>query len=324
MKYYIGIDGGGSKTELLISDINGNIIKHTKGDSSNPASIGGDRSVQNVLNLIEKSIYSFDIRDIAYMSVNIPGIRHYSERIKVLADFIACGKADVAGDDESAFYGALAKESGIVILSGTGSFAMSINKRGQRLSVGGWGPLLGDEGSGYFMGIKAIRAAIAQYEYFGLSTVLTPMVLEHFSISDINMLKREVYKEGLNTKKIASLSKAVLKGATLGDTVSLGIIEESSHHLFKLVDVIIKKLDMSDGNYELCLTGGINNFGDYIMKPLKFMIYEKYHNISIIQPVFEPCVGSLIISLRKGGIEISDAVINNLKISLKGVGVSVI
>lgn len=318
MKYYIGVDGGGSKTDVLLCDASGCIVKYIRGSGSNPISIGGEAACQNVNNLLEYCLDGINKSDIGFISVCIPGIKQYRHNIEILRYFIYHNKAEVTGDEENAFYASLAKEYGIVILSGTGSFATGINKNGEKLTVGGWGPILGDEGSGYFIGIQAIKAAIAQYEYLGPYTLLTSYILEYFEIDGINMLKKAVYKDGINAKLIASLSKFVLKGAEEGDAVSLKILNESATHLFDMANIIIKRLNMFDGEYELCLTGGISNFGDYILDPLSNMIYEKYKNISLIKPIFEPCIGSLLLSFRRDSIEITDGIINNLKTSFKG------
>ncbi len=269
--------------------------------------------------LIIKAVAGIKIEDLEFVAVCIPGIRHYAGEIKIVSELLKSGKAEVSGDEVSAFYGSLALDYGIVILSGTGSFAMGVNRQGEELSVGGWGPLVGDEGSGYQMGIMAIKAAIAEYEHRGPETLLMPMVLEHFGIDHINMLKKELYKEGLNTKRIASLSKSVLRGAELKDNVALAIINESSVHLYKLAELIIKKLEMTDDHYKLCLTGGISNFGKYILNPLTAMLHENYDNITVSEPIFTPGVGSLLSAFKKGGLKIDTILINNLKASYKGV-----
>lgn len=324
MKYFAGLDGGGSKTELLISDSCGRIICHTVGDCSNYISTNIAKASYNVEYLLEKSLACFNIEDIAFMSVCIPGIHQYCSNVKIINELLKQNKAEVSGDEGSAFTGALAGSIGIVILSGTGSFAAGLNKSGQRAAAGGWGPLLGDEGSGYFMGIKAIKAVISQFEYFGPETILTPMVLEHFKINRVNELKSIVYKNGINTKEIASMSYEVLKGAQYKDNVCLNIIEESARYLSELAGIIIKKLQMDDGNYNLCLTGGIRNFGNLLTDPLQKFIAEKYTNISMIEPYFEPVVGSLILSLKKDGINIDDTILNNLKKTYKEVDRNVI
>lgn len=324
MKYFIGIDGGGSKTELILGDIEGNIIKHTRGENSNPAFAGALKACENISNLLYYSLSGIDLYDITFISVCIPGIRNYWMKIDILKKAFDEGKVEISGDEENSFYGALAKECGIVILSGTGSFAMGINEKGEKLTVGGWGPLLWDEGSGYFVGIRAIKAAINQYENLGKETILYGEVLEHFGIKDINMLKSVLYKEEFNIKQIAALSKSVLKGAVIKDNICLQIIDETAGYLFNMADIVIKRLNMKYSGYDLCLTGGINNFGDYIIEPLSNRVKERYKNISVVKPLFTPCVGSLILSYRKKGIKVSESIIKNLKTSYEEVNLDVI
>lgn len=324
MKHYIGIDGGGSKTELVIGDSFGNVIKRAVGDSSNISSIGIPKARENMEKLLGHSLESVDNREIDYISVCTPGIKEYWKDIGFLREFSGNRKAFIAGDEENAFYGALAKDAGIVVLSGTGSFATGINRKNEKLTVGGWGPLLGDEGSGYYMGIKAIKAAISRYEGSGPDTLLLRNVLECFEINDINLLKSVVYRDGLPTKKIASLSRAVLAGAKAGDRVCLDIINDSAEQLYKMAELIIKKLKMTDAQYDLCLTGGIGNFGDYIFVPLTNRVNVKYKNIKVVKPQFSPAVGSLIIAYMKSGIELTEILKDNLRSSYEGVNVDVV
>jgi len=319
MSYYVGIDGGGSKTELIIGETGGRIIKHVVGDSSNSSSIGIIKARESITGILAYALGSIGAEEIGFISVCIPGIKDYWKDIELFGELANKGRALITGDEDNSFYGALVKDQGIVILSGTGSFATGINSKGDKLTVGGWGPLLGDEGSGYYMGIKAIKAAISRYEASGSDTVLFGEVMECFGINDIDLLKSVVYKNGLQTRKIASLGKAVLKGARAGDKVCLDIISESAEQLYKMAETIIRRLKMTDIGYELCLTGGISCFGDYMLAPLTNMVNAKYKNIKVVKPQFNPGVGSLILSYIKSGIELTDILKENLRTSYEGV-----
>lgn len=324
MKYYVGVDGGGSKTEVIIGTADGKIVKRAVGDESNITSIGANKAHENVNKIIDYILESIGIEEIAYISVCIPGIRAYWKDIELLCSLVNEDRAQVTGDEDNAFYGALAKEQGIVILSGTGSFATGVNRKKEKYTVGGWGPLLGDEGSGYYMGIKAIKAAINRYEGSDPDTVLFGEVLDCFGINDIDLLKTVVYSKGLQTKKIASLSRAVLRGAETGDRVCMDIIRDSAEQLYRMAEIIIRKLKMTDTEYDLCLTGGISSFGEYIYAPLRNRVNVKYKNIKVAKPQFNPGVGSLIMSYFKSGIAFTDTVKNNLRTTYEGVDSDVI
>jgi len=100
-------------------------------------------------------------------------------------------------------------------------------------------------------------------------------------MDDLKELKYILYYKRLNDKKIYSLSKEVLRCAKLGDRISINIINSAADKLFNMVDILIRRLNMYDNKYNLCLTGSIVDYGDYITNPLCDRIYSRYDNIEV-------------------------------------------
>lgn len=322
MRHYIGIDGGGSKTELLLCNEEGKILRHMITGGSNPVYNGIKNSIDNVEGLINRSLDNIDINDIGYISICVPGLKKYSESINVLKRFQE--KYEILGDELNAFYGSLASEYGIVILSGTGSFAMGINRKGQTCTAGGWGSIIGDEGSGYYIGVKALGAVTKEYDSMGSKTILSELIKDKIKIRDISELRKVIYCDNYGVKEIASLSELVKYGAQQGDEVCIDIIKDCAHHFILMIDAIVKKLNIDSECYDLCLTGGISNFGELIINPLKDMLKSKYPYITLKKPQFPPVVGSIMLCFRHDMIEFSSEKIQVLNNSLKEVGIDVI
>lgn len=322
MKYYIGIDGGGSKTELLLCNECGEVLTHLITKGSNPASVGVEKAIKNIEKLINASLKNIDKKHIEYICICVPGLKNHANLISVLKEFK--GKYMIMGDELNAFYGSLGQEKGIVVLSGTGSFAMGINSEGKMCTIGGWGPISGDEGSGYYMGMQALKAVMKNYDGMGEDTVLSTLIKETLNIESINDLKRVLYKEDFGVRDIAALSRLVKEGAEKKDFVCNEIIKDSSNKLFNLVEGVIERLRMRDEDYDLCLTGGISNFGELILNPLKKLIENRYSNIHIKKPKYIPVVGSIMICFKHTTNNCLPKNIEMLNKSLKDVDVSVI
>lgn len=175
----------------------------------------------------------------------------------------------------------LGNNSGILLVSDRCSYVVGINSFGEKLTIGGWDSKLIDDGSEYYIGLSSIKAAIAEYEMLGGKTILTEQIKNRLKINTLDELKYILYNKKLNDKKILSLSKEVLNCAQKGDRMSISILSSAADKLFNIIDIIIRRLNMYDCKYNLCLTGSVINFGTYITQPLCDKIYNKYDNIEI-------------------------------------------
>lgn len=313
MRYFLGIDGGGTKTEALLCTGKGIITGRGKTDSSNPLFKEKSAAFENINNSINLALkeYSGEMCLIS-AAVCIPGIKRYKEELKaqLLNKF---SNTYIDADEMNAFLGAVAKPYGVVVVSGTGSFAMGINKKGERNELGGWGPILGDEGSGYHIGLLCLKSIIREYEGAGPETVLTFKVKKFLHINTVNELKRKVYSEEFDRSCMGSLGKIVKEAAGEGDAVSLEIVDKAACELSDLANRVIANLTMDDGSYDVVLTGGVRNFGELIIKPFTEHIKRKNKNIIVKEPEFEPVIGSLLIAMKESGIDImNEEILRNL------------
>lgn len=311
--YFLGIDGGGTKTEALVCNETGLIAGRGISGPSNPLFISKQAAFDNIRKAIDYAVkcYNGDMRfDSA--AVCIPGIKRYGDEVQ--AQLINdCRKVYIDADELNAFYGALTKPYGIVVLAGTGSFAMGINKKGEKVNSGGWGPLIGDEGSGYHIGIRCLQAVINEYEGAGRKTSLTPKIIKHLCLKDIPEIRKVIYASEFDRKTIGDLSRIVHESALEGDTAAIKIITEAAGHLAELVNRTIKRLGMHDGEYDVVLTGGVSKFGDLILKPFSEFIKKSNANLNVALPKLVPAAGALMIAMKETGIDVfGQDVLHNL------------
>lgn len=311
--YFLGIDGGGTKTEALICNESGCIVGRGISGPSNPLFISKQAAFDNIRKAIESAVkcYDGDMR-LDSAAVCIPGIKRYRDEVQsqLISD---CRKVYIDADELNAFYGALAKPYGIVVVAGTGSFAMGINKKGEKANLGGWGPLIGDEGSGYHIGISCLQSVVREYEGAGMKTSLTPKIKKHLCLKDIPELRKVIYTSEFDRKTIGDLSRIVHESALEGDTAAIEIITEAAGHLAELVNRTVKRLGMHDSEYDVVLTGGVRKFGDLILKPFSELISKSNANLNVAAPKLVPAAGALMIAMKETGIDLfSREVLNNL------------
>jgi len=311
--YFLGIDGGGTKTEALICNESGWIVGKGISGPSNPLFIAKDAAFENIKMSIDIAVKCCS-GDICFnaAAICIPGIKRYRDEVR--ARFLLnCSNVYIDADELNSFYGALAKPYGVVVLAGTGSFAMGINKKGEKANLGGWGPLIGDEGSGYHIGISCLQSVVREYEGAGRKTSLTPRVKKILNIKEIPELRKVIYAREFDRKTIGDLSRIVKESALEGDAAAMEIVTEAAGYLAELVNRTIKRLQMHDGEYDAVLTGGVSKFGDLIRKPFYELIKNTNMNFNAALPKMVPAAGALMIAMEETGINIYDqCVLNNI------------
>ena len=120
---------------------------------------------------------------------------------------------------------------GVVIISGTGSIAYGRNGEREAARAGGWGYVLGDEGSGYWIGRAALRAVLREADQRGPETALTPLLLKYFGIEAAQGLLHEVYSGNLRPSAIGALAQWVESAFREGDSAAIGILRGAANEL---------------------------------------------------------------------------------------------
>jgi N-acetylglucosamine kinase-like BadF-type ATPase len=167
MRYFLGIDGGGTKTTAVVSDSAGRILCCCEGDSINYYAIGLEKARENMKKVISSIAEECGIGyfDGAFVGMSALNCRADEKELRAFTSgVIDAAKTDMDSDLYVALEALLEKGECAVAISGTGSMAIARDKKGEISCIGGWGHILGDEGSGYCIALDAIRAAIRAYE----------------------------------------------------------------------------------------------------------------------------------------------------------------
>lgn len=300
MKYYLGIDGGGTKTTAVICDENCNFISSFVGESINFNSVGTETARKNLKAIAKGVLADRNIR----LSAVFIGMSAIAERAddaltKELCDGIFdCGNITM---DSDVFIGIEAMRcdgAAAMVISGTGSMAAGRLSDGTVIHTGGWGYILGDEGSGYAMALDAIKAAICGYEGSSQPTSLTKAVLDHFKISDMQELIGIFYDPPLPRSEIAKFAPDFIKCVKNADPTATDILNSHAKKLADTVSALL--LSMPEGT-PLGLWGGVMQNCHEFREAFSAHIKQKFPGTKIFIPEYAPEYGAVFAAMKEDG-----------------------
>ncbi|MGL4654333.1 MAG: N-acetylglucosamine kinase [Sarcina sp.] len=280
MNYIIGVDGGGTKTEAVAYDLEGNVLKVSLKGFGNPLN-NKEEALKNIHDSIKELTDEYGVERLKGLYLGIAGSESGSnaQLIKEVADKFYIDSV-VMNDGELALRAMLEGEDGILTIAGTGSISFGVNGE-KTLKCGGWGHLLGDEGSAYKISIEAIKRMIFENDNNLEKSELTEKAMKHLEITSIDDVIPFVYS---STKdEVAKLAPVVSMLAEAGDEICISIMEAEGLALAKTTENTYKKL-----GFEKCsigLVGGVIRKSKVVRE-----VFEKYlgENINVISYVDSP------------------------------------
>jgi len=270
----LGIDGGGSKCAVVLARLTAagaggmQIVGRGRGGPANPRVAGHDVARASITTAIEAAFADagLELRPVAAACLGLAGVGLPEDRDAVLAWATQAGLADkvfVVPDGLLPFADGVAEPWGVVLIAGTGSLALAL-PRGNTLSAataadrcGGWGPLLGDEGSGHTIGLAALKAAMRAADGRGPDTILHAALLKRFGAARAADLVGCIHAPGVGRREIADAAREVLAAADVGDAVAAAILTGAATELATHVRTLAERNSLTSGVYPLRLTGGL-------------------------------------------------------------------
>ena len=309
--YVLGIDSGGTKTLGILADLEGKIISKALHQASNPQIKGFDSTAHVVLETIRDCCSKAGCRteELRAIVVGLAGAGRESDRRRVFMEIRAMARRKkislrnlmIESDARIALEGALAGQPGVVLISGTGSIGMAKDSQGNIFRVGGWGREIGDEGSGYWIGRKALGAVTRNLDSRGEPTLLTRLVARKFGLRDAEAIVRKVYQNNFDVAQIAPL---VFHAAGRRDRASRRILENAAHDLTNHLQALVKKISDSGSagqkkEFRLVFLGGLLSRQNYLTRVLRKRVKALLPNLRIQRPRFVPAYGAVLMGLRR-------------------------
>jgi N-acetylglucosamine kinase-like BadF-type ATPase len=294
----MGIDGGGSTVRVLITDRSLNIYGQAQDTGVNPKLVGDQVSAQRVQAAMRRALTEAALPASAIAAVCIGLAGGGTEwNVDVVKAVIPTAHVICAGDLKIALVGARGERLGVVVLAGTGSAAFGINAAGEEVFVGGWGYLLDDVGSGYWIGKEAVRHCLRAFDHIDPPTHLVDAILAALTIDSRAELVQWMYatvKE--NASAVAQLAPLVLNEAVTGDAVALVIVEQGAQELALLGHTVMRRL----GGFapdQIAFAGGLLTAAN----PLSHRLSELFGLPEIPAPRYPPVMGAAILALQAVG-----------------------
>ena len=297
--YYLGIDGGGTKTEFLLSDSRGGILRRVLLGCCNPNDIGIEAALDVLRVGIAEAIGELSPRRISVFA-GIAGSTTGEHRSRIMALLERLHFAVFACDSDArnAVSAALHNEDGIAIILGTGSIAF-VQCNGERRRVGGHGYLLGDGGSGFAFGRDGIDAALTDEEGCEPKTVLRSKVQERLGGENIWDSVSVLYQGG--KRMIATFAPLVFEAASEGDAVSLEILRKNMRDVARLIQGAATHLH-DQQPYRVVLCGGLMSQSKLLLPILQETFGESLLNYDLQLCEKSMAEGALLLaqSIEKG------------------------
>ena len=300
-----GIDGGGTKTECWVADLEGRVLGR------------GVAAGANVL-ATERAALCAALRECLHRALADAGREEGDLRAVCLAlagywpgRASAPTPQDLAGifpegtvlrlepDVHAALQSAVGGGPGVALIAGTGSIAFGRRAQGATARAGGWGHLLGDEGSAYWIGLRAVHAALRSADGREEATVLArtiPGALGCASPADMVPLAYQC--QAMGKREVSALAPLVTEAAAAGDPVATRILHDAAQELALLVAAVARPLGLEGEAFPVVATGGVFRAGGPILEPLRAALASRVPGARLSQAEVRPAWGAALLAIQ--------------------------
>jgi len=244
--YVIGIDGGGTKSTAVLCALDGNILAEAQGGPTNFHITGIEPASHTILDLIASCCHTIGctISQIGAVVAGLAGAGRSTDQQQMLDGLMSVAQKRslplnsvvVESDARIAVEGAFSGKPGIIVIAGTGSIVFAKDERGKTFRSGGWGRLIGDEGSGYAIGQSAFRAVARAIDNRTKRTRLATLFEEKHGLGTQQAIINALYKEQFD---IASTAPLVMEAASKGDPAAKKILSEACTDLTGVIRAVL-------------------------------------------------------------------------------------
>ncbi|MCL6519217.1 MAG: hypothetical protein K6T99_05255 [Armatimonadetes bacterium] len=304
-RFALGVDGGGTKSDAVLVDEFGNIVGWGRGGTGQSHWAGREGALESYSTAVRGALGDRYPEDLWVAGIYWP----YLERIGIN---ISSSKYVNAGEVERGLAAGL-ETHGIVVLSGTGSFVAGLTEDGRCLTLDGLGPVLGDYGSGYQIGLAGMRAAMASSWGPSRKTILETLIPQSLGVENTEGIFRLVYFDEFGRSQTASVAKVVARAAEEGDDVARKIILRAADDISEVAADVIRQLGLENSNYALVASGGVAQGCSMYWERVVERVLEIAPNLRPIRPILKPCVGAALLALKAMGVQWTPELVDRIK-----------
>lgn len=301
-RFVMGVDGGATKTLAAVLDLRERKLHLGHGSSSNPDAVGTAAATDALLKATDEAIaragVSVDLLQGSVLAVAGTDTEAVASQVRASRPSQWLVVNDVVG----AWATATGAQPGVGAISGTGSNVFGVGPDGRSWRAGGWGHVLGDEGSGYWLAVQSLKAAIADRERSGPSTALSESAIAFFGVESIEALVSLVYSKPLSKGEIAAFAVETARIAHAGDAVAGDLYGRAAEELAKQVAAVIAQTGL-EGEFPVGLIGSAFKAGRLFVEPLSDTIAQIAPQARVAVVEMAPVGGCLLLATRLAGAE---------------------
>ena len=310
---FIGVDGGGTHSFAIAVDSTGRLLATAEAGSLNffGASLPvARRHLKNLRGSLERQLP----RKTQFTRIVVGCAALFSdatnaEKKNLCRDILPLERTRVVGDCQTACFGAMLGRPGVVIIAGTGSIVVAQNEDGPHQRVGGWGHILGDAGSAYWMAVEAVKAAIAAEE--GAKTRLGRLLRQWFKVKKLTEVVPILHGPDFTKERFAELASHLARTIGRRDAVFAEICQRGSRALASQALTAVKLARLKTRPLPVYLVGGVLT-NNALVRAGFVTALKNSCAVRILKPLLSPLLGAVALALGDAGVELKADVVANL------------
>jgi glucosamine kinase len=299
-RFVMGVDGGATKTLAAVLDLREQTLHLGHGGSSNPDAVGAHAATDSLVRATDEAIGRAGIEreqlDAAVLAIAGTDTDAVAAHVRERCPAVWLVVNDVVG----AWAAATDARPGVGVISGTGSNVLGIGPDGRAWRAGGWGHVLGDEGSGYWLAVQSIKAALADREASGPQTLLSAAAIDFFDVRSVEALPTLVYAKPLSKGEIAAFAIETARVAYAGDEVACGLYIRAAEELARQIAAVVEQTGLRD-KFPIGLIGSAFKAGELFVAPLAAAIHEFAPQAQVAVVEMAPVGGCVLLAALAAG-----------------------
>lgn len=306
---FLGIDGGGTKTEVICATEAGEVIGTGMSGPTNLTSTNTGAAAFNlkeaVRQALEKAPSDSQILAAAMGLAGMDTAQEYELAYAPFQQILGAFKVKkflLVHDSMIALENGTTNPNALVLIAGTGSICVGRNERGETAKAGGMDYLLTDQGSGYDIGRHTLREAVKSFDGRRPKTMLEQLICQHFGIPSLETLKMHIYHPPLNKFEVAELSLLCTVAYQAGDAAAQQIFEWAQTELVKLTETVIRKLNLEHAATDLVITGSIIQL-EHMRLPVIQRLQGQFPTLIPVLPQRPAVNGALQLAIKHSKID---------------------
>lgn len=305
MRYYLGLDAGGTKTFCLVGDEAGHVLGFGRAGAGNYEAYGVREAEAEIRKAVGAALGAagLHLEDISGIGMGIAGAdipEDYDmlERAIFTPLFGATPRV-FRNDSMAGLRGGTRDPFGIVIACGTGCVCAGVNRAGGEGRVGGINEDFGDMVSGSSIGIEGLKSVFRYRDGIIPETLLVARFLERSGCKDVDELFHKMYKEEISYLDLEPMAPLVFDAASAGDPAAADILEWGGRYLGKMVNACARRLEMQQESFDVVMAGSVFKGGSPVLADaMTTVIHRECPKARMMMPIFEPVVGALLLGIE--------------------------